>query len=185
MLLPNLQGIRVFADRYRGALLAVGIALLGLWQTALAFFASTLARASEGVLTAGVFALWPMLILGAYLWWRLLLRRTRPIEDYFDLALRTKGGKGPSRDDPKAVAAFIAGMGSMLNAAFEEKTEFFMLDDLDPQKLYNSARNLEIAAWKLANARDAGGALLLLSNETGQGAPVSASATYRQSGPVP
>ncbi|MCK9382338.1 MAG: hypothetical protein M0P95_14910 [Sulfuritalea sp.] len=64
------------------------------------------------------------------------------------------------------VAAFIAGMGSMLNAAFEEKTEFFMLDDLDPQKLYNSARNLEIAAWKLANARDASGALLLLSNET-------------------
>jgi len=63
------------------------------------------------------------------------------------------------------VAAFIAGMGSMLNAAFEEKTEFFMLDDLDPQKLYNSARNLEIAAWKLANARDASGALLLLSNE--------------------
>ncbi|MCX7162525.1 MAG: hypothetical protein NT083_05695 [Rhodocyclales bacterium] len=40
---------------------------------------------------------------------------------------------------------------------------------LDAQKLYNSARNLEIAAWKLANARDGGGALLLLSNETGQG----------------
>ena len=63
------------------------------------------------------------------------------------------------------VAAFIAGMGGMLNVAFEEKTEFFMLDELDPQKLYNSARNLEIAAWKLANARDASGALLLLSNE--------------------
>lgn len=112
ILIPNLQGIRVFADRYRGALLAVGIALLGLWQTALAFFASTLARASEGVLTAGMFALWPMLILGAYLWWRLLLKRTRPIEDYFDLALRTKGGKGPARDDPKAVAAFIAAQGT-------------------------------------------------------------------------
>lgn len=68
------------------------------------------------------------------------------------------------------VAAFIAGMGGMLNAAFDEKTEFFMLDDLDPQKLYNSARNLEIAAWKLANARDAGGTLLLLSNEMAQGA---------------
>ncbi|MCX7156627.1 MAG: hypothetical protein NTW45_09320 [Rhodocyclales bacterium] len=68
------------------------------------------------------------------------------------------------------VAVFIAGMGAMLNAAFEEKTEFFMLDELDPQKLYNSARNLEIAAWKLANARDAGGAPLLLSNETAQAA---------------
>jgi len=64
------------------------------------------------------------------------------------------------------VAAFIAGTGGMLNAAFGEKTEFFMFDSLDPQKLYNSARNLEIAAWKLANARDAEGNLLLLSNET-------------------
>ena len=67
------------------------------------------------------------------------------------------------------VATFIAGIGGMLNAAFDNKTEFFMLDELDPQKLYNSARNLEIAAWKLANARDAGGALLLLSNEMAQG----------------
>jgi signal transduction histidine kinase len=108
MLLPNLQGIRVFADRYRGALLAVGIALLGLWQTALAFFAATVVRASEEVLTSGMFALWPVLILGAYAWWRLLLKRTRPIEEYFDLALRTKGSKGPSREDPKAVAAFVS-----------------------------------------------------------------------------
>ena len=108
ILSPNLQGIRVFADHYRGGLLAVGIALLGLWQTALAFFASTIARASAEVLTSGMVALWPILILGGYLWWRLLQRRIRPIEDYFDVALRTKGGKGPSRDDPKAVAAFIA-----------------------------------------------------------------------------
>jgi hypothetical protein len=67
--------------------------------------------------------------------------------------------------DGDRVAAFIAGMGGMLSVAFNEKTEFFMLDDLDPQKLYNSARNLEIAAWKLANGRDASGVLLLLSNE--------------------
>ncbi|MCF8178425.1 MAG: hypothetical protein K9J74_07950 [Sulfuritalea sp.] len=74
------------------------------------------------------------------------------------------------------VAVYIAGMGDMLNAAFDEKTEFYLLDDLDPQKLYNSARNLEIAAWKLANARDVSGTLLLLSNETekpGQAANLS------------
>jgi signal transduction histidine kinase len=71
-------------------------------------FAATVARASQEVLTAGMFALWPILVLGAYLWWRLLLRRTRPIEDYFDLALRTKTGKGPGREEPKAVAAFVA-----------------------------------------------------------------------------
>lgn len=65
------------------------------------------------------------------------------------------------------VAAFIGGLGGMLHATFEEKDEFFMTDDLDPQKLYNCARNLEIAAWKLANARDGEGNPLLLSNELG------------------
>jgi len=90
--------------------------------------------------------------------WRLAATAGRNGTDAILLALRADF-------DGDRVAAFIAGMGSMLNAAFEEKTEFFMLDDLDPQKLYNSARNLEIAAWKLANARDASGALLLLSNE--------------------
>lgn len=63
------------------------------------------------------------------------------------------------------VAALIGGMGGMLHAAFNGQMEFYVLDDLDPQKLYNSARNIEIAAWKLANARDAAGNLLLLSNE--------------------
>jgi hypothetical protein len=63
------------------------------------------------------------------------------------------------------VAAFIGGLGGMLHAAFEEKTEFYVFDDLDPQKLYNSARNVEIAVWKLANARGADGNPLLLSNE--------------------
>ncbi len=108
ILMPNLQGIRVFADRYRGALLAVGVALLGLWQTALAFFASTLGKATGELLTSGMYALWPVLIVGGYLWWRLALARTAPIEEYFDAALRTKGGKGPGRDDPKAVDAFVA-----------------------------------------------------------------------------
>ncbi|MCX7168141.1 MAG: hypothetical protein NTV11_17955 [Rhodocyclales bacterium] len=90
--------------------------------------------------------------------WRLAETAGRRGTDAILLALRDDF-------DGDRVAAFIAGMGAMLNVAFEEKTEFFMLDDLDPQKLYNSARNLEIAAWKLANARDAGGSLLLLSNE--------------------
>lgn len=66
------------------------------------------------------------------------------------------------------VAAFAGGLGGMLHAAFDGKTEFFVIDDLDPQKLHNSARNLEIAVWKLSSARNAGGAPLLLSNEMGQ-----------------
>lgn len=63
------------------------------------------------------------------------------------------------------VLAFVAGLSQMIIAAYNGKTEFFILDELDPQKLYNSARNVEIAAWKLSNARDSRGALYLLSNE--------------------
>jgi len=93
--------------------------------------------------------------------WRLPEAAGRSGTDAILLALR-------GDFDGDRVAVYIAGMGGMLNSAFDQKTEFFMLDDLDPQKLYNSARNLEIAAWKLANARDAAGQPLLLSNEMAQ-----------------
>jgi len=63
------------------------------------------------------------------------------------------------------VFAFGVGLASMIFLAYNGKTTFYLTDSLDPQKLYNSARNVEIAAWKLANARDARGELLLLSNE--------------------
>jgi hypothetical protein len=63
------------------------------------------------------------------------------------------------------VAALVAGLGGMLHDTFNGKSEFFLIDDLDPQRLHNSARNLEIAAWKLAQARGANGEFLLLSNE--------------------
>ena len=63
------------------------------------------------------------------------------------------------------VLAFVAGLGSMIQGAFQDKTEFFVLDDLDPQGLYNAARNVEIAVWKLSNARMPNGALFLLSND--------------------
>jgi len=124
ILLPNLQGIRVFADRYRGALLAVGIALLGLWQTALAFFSQTLGGATGDVLTSGMFSLWPSLIIGSYVWWRLALARTRPIEEYFDAALRTKGGKGLGREDPAAVAAFVAAQRTPYTLAMVQSVAF-------------------------------------------------------------
>jgi len=63
------------------------------------------------------------------------------------------------------VFAFGVGLASMVFLAYNGKTEFYLTDSLDPQKLYNSARNIEIAAWKLANARDARGEPLLLANE--------------------
>lgn len=65
------------------------------------------------------------------------------------------------------VFAFIVGLGSMIHLGYNEQLEFFAFDTLDPQALYNAARNVEIAAWKISNARDAKGELLLLSSEIG------------------
>jgi len=59
----------------------------------------------------------------------------------------------------------MAGLLGMVYAAFEDKDDFYFLDDLDGQKLYNCARNLEIAMWKLATATQADGTPVLLSNE--------------------
>ena len=64
------------------------------------------------------------------------------------------------------VFAFIVGLGGMIYQAYNEQQAFYLLDQLDPQNLYNAARNVEIAAWKLSNARGAHGELLLLSNES-------------------
>lgn len=63
------------------------------------------------------------------------------------------------------VLAFIAGLGGMVQTAFNDKTELFLLDDLDPQALFNAARNVEIAVWKLSNATTPTGEAYLLSNE--------------------
>jgi hypothetical protein len=63
------------------------------------------------------------------------------------------------------VFAFGVGLASMVYMAYGDRTEFYLTDTLDAQKLYNSARNIEIAAWKLGNARDARGTPLLLANE--------------------
>ena len=53
----------------------------------------------------------------------------------------------------------------MLAKAHNNKTAFYLTDNLDPQKIYNVARNIEIAAWKLSNSRDVNGNLYLLTNE--------------------
>jgi len=63
------------------------------------------------------------------------------------------------------VLAFTVGLHTMLLKAHNDKTEFYFTDSLDPQRIYNVARNIEIAVWKLSNARDETGALYLLSNE--------------------
>lgn len=67
------------------------------------------------------------------------------------------------------VLALVAGMGAMLSKAYNNKQDFYLLDNLDPQKLYNSARNIEIAAWLLRSQKQADGSLYLLSYGTSKG----------------
>ena len=62
------------------------------------------------------------------------------------------------------VFALMVGMVGMVRSSYDWQEEQFMLDSLDEQLLFNSARNIEVIAWRLSNSRDAGGKLLLLSN---------------------
>jgi hypothetical protein len=63
------------------------------------------------------------------------------------------------------VMALVIGLKTMISAAYGDKKEFFIIDDVDPQKLYNSARNIEITVWRLSQRRQANGELFLVSNE--------------------
>lgn len=63
------------------------------------------------------------------------------------------------------VFALMVGLGSMVMTAFDDKSEFFIVDQVDAQKLYNAARNVEIAVWKLNHGRDVDGNPILLANE--------------------
>lgn len=63
------------------------------------------------------------------------------------------------------VLPFVVGIHTMLLKAHGNKTDFYLTDNIDPQNIYNVARNIEIAAWKLSNARDENGTLYLLTNE--------------------
>jgi hypothetical protein len=86
-----------------------------------------------------------------------------------DLAGRQEGAAALQAFNPDyandRVAALMYGLLTMIDAAYEHKDEFFLLDSLDAQKFYNCARNMEIAVWKLAAAFDVAGEPLLYSNE--------------------
>jgi hypothetical protein len=62
------------------------------------------------------------------------------------------------------VHAFMSALTAMLMASYNHKTEFFLPDELSAQKLYNSARNIEVAVWKLSSAKQGNGARFLISN---------------------
>lgn len=62
------------------------------------------------------------------------------------------------------VFAVMVGMVGMVRSSYNWQEEQFLFDSLDPQQIFDSARNLEILAWRLSNRRDAQRELLLLTN---------------------
>jgi hypothetical protein len=66
------------------------------------------------------------------------------------------------------VFAVMVGLTGMLKTSYNSKTEFYMLDSLDQQSLYNSARNIEILNWKISHRRALNGAPLLLTDHHGE-----------------
>ena len=67
------------------------------------------------------------------------------------------------------VFALMTGLIGMIRSSYNWQDEQFMFDSLDEQRLFDSARNIEVLVWRLSNTRDASGALLLLSNsQTGE-----------------
>jgi hypothetical protein len=62
------------------------------------------------------------------------------------------------------VDALMQGLLTMVMLSYGHKTELYVLDSLSPQSLYNAARNLEIAVWRLSNARNGKEELFMLTN---------------------
>jgi hypothetical protein len=72
------------------------------------------------------------------------------------------------------VFALIGGLISMMHKSYGYHVEFYILDQLDQQKLYNSARNIEIFSWRLRTEKYDSGERLLLSTElTGEATNLS------------
>ena len=66
------------------------------------------------------------------------------------------------------VFAVMVGLTSMLNTSYNSKTEFYILDSLDQQALYNSARNIETLNWKISHRKATDGEPLLLTDHHGE-----------------
>ena len=65
------------------------------------------------------------------------------------------------------VAAFILSCHDTIVTAHGGRRDFYYLNGVDPQHIYNAARNMETALWVLNTRRGPGGQPLLLANEIG------------------
>lgn len=63
------------------------------------------------------------------------------------------------------VFTLVGGLLSMVHKSYGYHTEFFLFDKLDKQKLYNAARNIEVASWRLRTAKGENDQLLILSTQ--------------------
>lgn len=66
------------------------------------------------------------------------------------------------------VFAAIVGLTEMLRRSYKHQQEFFIIDSLDEQALYNSARNIEIFVWRLYHRKTPDGSPYLYTNELSQ-----------------
>lgn len=62
------------------------------------------------------------------------------------------------------VRAFIVGLETMVLDSYDGHRTFYLHNLLEAQKLYNSARNIELASWLIRTKQDSEGRLFLLSS---------------------
>jgi hypothetical protein len=62
------------------------------------------------------------------------------------------------------VKAFIVGIETMVLISYDGRRSLYIHNLLDAQKLYNSARNIELASWLIRTKRDSKNKLFLLSS---------------------
>jgi len=62
------------------------------------------------------------------------------------------------------VFALVAGLNYMIRQSYDFQAEFYVFSEIDEQKLYLSARNLEATVWRLSQRRGTKNQPLLLTN---------------------
>ncbi|HOP40615.1 MAG TPA: hypothetical protein PLI53_06190 [Geobacteraceae bacterium] len=65
------------------------------------------------------------------------------------------------------VKAFVSGLETMVLNSYDGHRDFYLYNMLDAQKLYDSARNIELASWLIRTKRDSTDTLFLLSANEG------------------
>jgi len=88
--------------------------------------------------------------------------RFSELGDYYSTTAITRAFDPDFNGD--RVFALMVGVTGMIHTSYNFQNEFFMLDSIDHQKLYNSARNLESVAWQINHKKDKNNELLLISN---------------------